>query len=259
LVVATTESNTDSDSAEEAVIRAREILSNATTRGAEVVVATILNVASDMVRSVDAITSGRVAGVIGTTNAVTAGFLGGLASTSLVVASGRPAAVSGSAWDGIMDAHTVGARVNSASISVIAIHFRGLATKNRVADGRVTRTGVRAVGVHRLAMKITNSTDTVALHTSSVSVAASKGATSRTRQAIGKGGDGINYPTSSGRIANVPRARSGSSRTSPVNWSGEATSIIVACPSSASVAGGALDTARDNVVIFARLNNALIN
>jgi len=173
LVVATTESNTDSDSAEEAVIRAREILSNATTGGAEVVVATILNVASDMIRSVDAITSGRVAGVIGTTNAITAGFLGGLASTSLVVASGRPAAVSGSAWDGIMDTYTVGARVNSASISVIAIQFRGLATKNRVADGRVTRTGVRAVGVHGLATIITNSTDTVALHALSVSIAAS--------------------------------------------------------------------------------------
>jgi hypothetical protein len=133
LVVATAESNTDSDSAEEAVIRTWEILGNATTRSTEVVVATILNVASNMIGSVDAITSAGVTGVIGTADAVTAGFLGSLASTSLVVASGRPAAVSGGAWNGIMDAHAVGTRVNSASIAIIAIHFGGLATKLGIA------------------------------------------------------------------------------------------------------------------------------
>jgi hypothetical protein len=146
LVVATLESNANSDCAEETIIRAWQVLSNASIRSAEVVVATILNVASYMVGSVDAISSRGVAGIIGTANAVTANFLGGLTSTSLVIASRGDAEIVAGTGNRSMHASAIDTRVNGTSIVVITVHRNSLATKSWVASGGIARPRIRAIG-----------------------------------------------------------------------------------------------------------------
>jgi len=100
-----------------------------------VIHARILEVAGDVIGSVRARASLRVASVIGTTDAVVAFVFSSLASTSLVVASGRDAEISRVADDRIVRADTGGARVNGAGIAVVAILRGALATKDRVACG----------------------------------------------------------------------------------------------------------------------------
>jgi len=121
-----------------------------------VIHARILEVAGDIIGSIRARASLRVAHVIGTTDAVVAFVFGSLASTSLVVASRRDAEVSRVADYRIVRASTVGARVNGAGIAVVAILRSALATKDWVAGGSEARIGGSAVRSQGLALVISS-------------------------------------------------------------------------------------------------------
>jgi len=154
LVIATLEGDANSDSAEETVIGARDGLRNATSKGAMIIHARILEVASDVIGSVRASTSLRVAGVIGTTDAVVAFVFSSIASTGHVVANGRDAEVRRVADDRSVRAGTIGAGINGAGIAVVAILRGALATKDRVAGRSEARIRGSAISVQSLAMVI---------------------------------------------------------------------------------------------------------
>jgi len=135
LIVAALERDANSNGTEGCIIWAGNVLRDTTVESAIVVLARILKVAGNVIGCVHAVTSIRIADVIGTTNAIVAGLLSSLASSSLVVARRWDALVRRITSNWGMRANSSIANINGASIVVVAVNRVLLTTTGWVTGG----------------------------------------------------------------------------------------------------------------------------